>query len=434
MSNTLGKTYQDTIGVDFDKPTYKYRFSLRNEALQDTISDIISIINTDRFDPFVRQKAIDIIKQAGVQDRDKYGMIKAVYDYLQKTVSYVEDPKDIEFMQRTQRLLDDTKAGDCDDFTISGASLLLSLNVDVRLKIVGTESPNYFNHIYLQANDGNKWVDFDPIYLSRQLGQAPTRILTERIFEIAPISSSFNNQIPAVILNGDKKMQKDNLKNKIRKDLGFYNNLLGTLAGYFKATLSNSIPLSGKGDPKYTEAVNFFDHSTAPRIGTIEEIPEEVIEEVVSDPALVQDYKTKSIALENMANKPELMGYLAGVMLDGYTGLHGWFGNKLRNFFRRVGSGLKKGFSAVRGFIRKGIKRVTGSQFVRSALSFIPGVGPIVSKGMNALNSFLNRRPQMNQGMQIPPQVNQGMQIPPQMNQGMQIPPQVNHESGNADG
>jgi hypothetical protein len=45
-------------------------------------------------------------------------------------------------MQRTYRILEETKAGDCDDFSIAGASLLLSLNVPVKIRVVGTESPD----------------------------------------------------------------------------------------------------------------------------------------------------------------------------------------------------------------------------------------------------------------------------------------------------
>ncbi len=404
---TLGATYKNNIGIDYEKPTYKYRFSNRSEALKDTINDIIEIINQDRLDPYVRQKAIEIIREAGVKDRDTYGIIKAIYEYLQDNVSYVEDPKDVEFMQRTRRLLEKTRAGDCDDFTIAGASLLLSLNIDVKLKVVGTESSSYFNHIYIIVKDKSEWIPFDPIYKDRKLGQEPVVIKIFKIFPIKPISVMYNNSSLAVILNGDKKNMKDNTKKKLYNDLGFYNNALNTLSTHCKQMLSGYSLGNDTGNEEYQEAMNFFDYNTKPRIVDIKQVPEDVKKSVSVDENIQKDYENRQLTFNAISKNPNLVGYLTAEMLDGYTGL---------GFFKNLWSGVKNFFKNPVKNIASGVKKLASNKFVQKAVSFIPGAGPLISSGMEMASKFIpdfskSQQPQMPQQSQpqMPQRQGQGM-------------------------
>jgi hypothetical protein len=376
---TLGATYKKDIGIDYDKSTYVYRFSKGAESLKDTINDIINIINQDRLDIYVRQKATEIIKDAGVKDRDTLGIIKAIYNYLQDNVAYVEDPKDVEFMQRTRRLLGKTKAGDCDDFTIAGASLLLSLNIDVKLKVVGTESTSYFNHIYLLVKHNSDWIAFDPIYKHRKLGQEPNIIKTSKIFDISPISSMYNGNSLAVILNGDKPMTNSN--SKLYNDLGFYNNALNTISNKCKQIISTEL----KGDvynTDYKEAIEFFDYNSKPRIVNTKEIPEFVKDNVRKDTDIERKYKQQNLDFNTISNNPVLMGFITAQMLDGYTNNLGFFKklwSGVKNFFKK--GGLKK--------IASGVKKIASNPLVQSATNLIPVVGPAISSGMKVASGII---------------------------------------------
>jgi hypothetical protein len=124
----------------------------------------------------VRQKAIQIFRQCGVEQKDKWGEIQALFEWVRNNIRYTRDIFQVETLHTARRLLE-LRAGDCDDMTILLGSLLKSTGHPVRLCLAGFRRrfPHLYSHIYPEVLIGKKWVAIDAT-MHHPIGWAPPAI------------------------------------------------------------------------------------------------------------------------------------------------------------------------------------------------------------------------------------------------------------------
>jgi hypothetical protein len=98
----------------------------------------------------IRALAIDIINRAGVQNKDYYGMIVAIHNWVRDGIRYVKDPIGQETLSYPEETAFNSRAGDCDDLSILEIALLGSLGINAYPVVIGTV-PGQFTHVYLHA-------------------------------------------------------------------------------------------------------------------------------------------------------------------------------------------------------------------------------------------------------------------------------------------
>ena len=153
------------------------------KRFQGVVRILTDLIEDGMRDDFVRQKAVQIINQAGVKGHDELGEIRAITKWVQRNCHYVKDPHGVEFFFTARRQIKDIEAGkhsgDCDDFVILGGALLGSVGYPVGALIVDSNNDGVFNHVMLVTKTfsptrefGNNWIPIELIYPQFQLGQS----------------------------------------------------------------------------------------------------------------------------------------------------------------------------------------------------------------------------------------------------------------------
>ena len=144
---------------------------------------LVDLVEDGIRDVYVRNKAVEIIKQAGVRGHDELGEIRAITRWVQTNAHYVKDPYAVEFFYTASRQIREIEqgkhSGDCDDFVILGASLLGSLGYPVGALIVDSNNDGVFNHVMLVTKTfsptrefGTNWIPIELIYPQFQLGES----------------------------------------------------------------------------------------------------------------------------------------------------------------------------------------------------------------------------------------------------------------------
>ena len=134
-------------------------------------------------DFLVRQKAIEIFRIAGVKPKDRFGEIRALFEWVRRNIRYTRDIFRVELLHTARRMLE-LRAGDCDDMTILLGAMLMSTGHPVRLILAGfrKKKPHSYSHIFLEANLGGNWIALDAT-MERPMGWAPP-VVWKRVCEI----------------------------------------------------------------------------------------------------------------------------------------------------------------------------------------------------------------------------------------------------------
>jgi transglutaminase-like putative cysteine protease len=124
----------------------------------------------------VRQQAINIFRTAGIAAKDRFGEIRALFEWVRQNIRYTRDIWGVELLHTARRMLE-LRAGDCDDMTILLGAMLMSTGHPVRLVLAGfrKNKPHAYSHIYLEADLGGNWIALDPT-MERPLGWSPPTI------------------------------------------------------------------------------------------------------------------------------------------------------------------------------------------------------------------------------------------------------------------
>ena len=96
---------------------------------------------------------------------NKTRLLTLVDKFLRDKFIYIDEK--IETLQHPDYMLQGLEIsgvlrGDCDDISTLHAALLTALGVPVRFVAIRSikEDPN-FDHVYIEANDGNEWIMYD---------------------------------------------------------------------------------------------------------------------------------------------------------------------------------------------------------------------------------------------------------------------------------
>ena len=113
-------------------------------------------------DFLVRQRAIQIFREAGVPAKDRMGEVCALFQWVQVNVRYTRDILNLELLHTPRRMLE-LLAGDCDDMTILLGSMLRATGHPVRIVLCGfrPELPHSYSHIYPEAQVRGRWIALD---------------------------------------------------------------------------------------------------------------------------------------------------------------------------------------------------------------------------------------------------------------------------------
>jgi hypothetical protein len=90
---------------------------------------------------------------------NKIDSLRLIYFFTKKTIPYKKEPGSNQTSKTLQRILTDSKitGGDCKHYSITIAALCKSLNIPVKLRLVGQSFlNNNLTHIYPVAIIGNK--------------------------------------------------------------------------------------------------------------------------------------------------------------------------------------------------------------------------------------------------------------------------------------
>jgi hypothetical protein len=132
--------------------------------------------------PVVRRNAAVALR--GVRERDSLGEIEAIRKHLRRTMHFVQDPVPYSELFTSARHLDTDPLGDCDDYTLRGATLLGSIGYVTDAEIISTNRDHTWSHIYLivyfPSRTQNREISFDAS-LECPLGyKVPEKYVTRR--------------------------------------------------------------------------------------------------------------------------------------------------------------------------------------------------------------------------------------------------------------
>jgi len=134
---------------------------------------IANLIREGSRDFYVRQRAIQIFREAGAPPKDRWAEVCALFHWVRSNVRYTRDIFRVELLHTARRMLE-LRAGDCDDMTILLGAMLVSTGHPVRLALTGfrRKRPHSYSHIYLEVNVLGKWIALDAT-MNRPIGWAP---------------------------------------------------------------------------------------------------------------------------------------------------------------------------------------------------------------------------------------------------------------------
>lgn len=144
---------------------------------------IAQMIRDGAKDFYVRQKAIEIFRMYGVRPKDRFGEVRALFDWVRRNIRYTRDIFRVELLHSARRMME-LQAGDCDDMTILLGAMLMSTGHPVRLILAGfrPNKPHAYSHIYPEVYVRGRWIPMDAS-AERPMGWSPPA-LWKRVCEI----------------------------------------------------------------------------------------------------------------------------------------------------------------------------------------------------------------------------------------------------------
>lgn len=140
--------------------------------------------------PKIRALAMNIINKARVPQKDYYGEIVAIHNWIKnpKNVRYFRDPIGQETLADPEQTAFNLRGGDCDDKTVLEMALLGAVGIPSYPVVVG-QAPGNFSHVYLHAvvppgrhRKANAVVPLDPIMPLWPAGAEAKSIKSKKIY------------------------------------------------------------------------------------------------------------------------------------------------------------------------------------------------------------------------------------------------------------
>lgn len=140
--------------------------------------------------PKIRALAMNIIQKARVTEKDYYGEIVAIHNWVKNpnNIRYFKDPVGQETLADPEQTAFNLKGGDCDDKTVLEMALLGSIGIPTYPVVVGQQKGS-FCHVYLHAvmppgkhRMANRIVPLDPIMRYWSAGMEPKNVKAKKTY------------------------------------------------------------------------------------------------------------------------------------------------------------------------------------------------------------------------------------------------------------
>jgi transglutaminase-like putative cysteine protease len=125
----------------------------------DTAAAMRQLINAYKTDVEIRTTAANVVFLT--PEKNDLAEVEAVFNWVRDHIRYLKDVNQVETLTTPDRTLQ-LGYGDCDDQVVLLASMLESIGYPTRLVIAGYFDPAIFEHVYLQTQIQNQWIDLDP--------------------------------------------------------------------------------------------------------------------------------------------------------------------------------------------------------------------------------------------------------------------------------
>jgi len=133
----------------------------------------------------IRNLAVQIVRNAGVAERDKQGEVVAIHEWVKKHLRYVKDPLWYEFVTYPETLAFERADGDCDDHVTLEAALLGALGIPTRFVVYAFKGASQFAHVAMHAMvSPNNWLPLDPIVKEKPAGWEVRDATTRHVYGV----------------------------------------------------------------------------------------------------------------------------------------------------------------------------------------------------------------------------------------------------------
>ena len=136
----------------------------------------------------IRALSIDTVRNAGVPDKDYYGEMVAIHNWVRDHIRYVRDPVGQETISYPEETAFNSLAGDCDDMTTLEIAMLGSIGIESYPVVVGM-FPNNFSHVYLygkvpdgKGRNAGKTIPLDPIMKNWPAGREAADVKAKKAY------------------------------------------------------------------------------------------------------------------------------------------------------------------------------------------------------------------------------------------------------------
>jgi len=128
-----------------------------------TVKVIINLIRRGAADPVVIAQRDALVR--GLRERDQGAEARAIYEFARKAVRYTEDPPTVDTIKSARFVIENFNRGmrtaaDCATQTVLIGTLARSLNIPVRIRIIG-DQPRAFYHVHPELFYGGRWNALD---------------------------------------------------------------------------------------------------------------------------------------------------------------------------------------------------------------------------------------------------------------------------------
>lgn len=156
-------------------------------GVSQTVAKMRELIDQALRDPQIKALANSIVQN--VPPHDDMAEATAIYQWVLSNIRFTKDPINKETLFPPSELLQ-SRAGDCDDFTMLIATLLMAIGINARAITVSapSEDPSQFSHIYPEAQIDGAWVPLDAARPDATFGSAPPMYYRMRAWSLSDSS------------------------------------------------------------------------------------------------------------------------------------------------------------------------------------------------------------------------------------------------------
>ncbi len=167
--------------IHSEVPIRSFPLAKDDIGIAQTVMTMQQLIDSGARNPEVRELAVDIVRQAGIRERDAAGEVRAVFNWVKHNFRFTKDPAGKETLG-TPHYLMRLKAGDCDDYVVMLGALLTSLGYPVKIVTIAADphEPRRFSHVYMRVHVNGQWIGLDGTQPHSVPGWEPPRFFRRK--------------------------------------------------------------------------------------------------------------------------------------------------------------------------------------------------------------------------------------------------------------